>query len=551
MTLTIADIERWQAGDVREVFHAASSRAQAARDASDGLATLPAFTNWGGESAEAARDAIGKTRADLDAHGQEALAVANAARTAADDIERLRSALATLKADAEALDMEIDPVSGQVVAGPNFSGNPMELLLKQQQLQHRVDALIAEANTVDAALANAIDMAGGSTPIPDGPHSNDPDVQEALNSGALPQDPEKFNEVWDKLTEEQKDWLYDQNHSIGNQPGMPFVDKDIYNQRHLGELTRSTQAEVDRLAREHPEWVNGRPTTANPNPPAYREWKDKWDRANHQLEGYRFVRAELDKGGDTPRLLGLLDDQGHAAVSIGDPDKASHNATFVPGTGQDLARLQYSTEDAEAMFQATLRAGAAQGLQPGDVSVTTWMGYDRPMNLGQAGFPGYATDGGAGLAAFQDGMRASHGGTQQSVNTVIGHSYGSTLVGAAASGGNELPVDNVIAVGSPGMLVDHAADLDLDAGADVYAVRARFDPINIATGLTLGPSPTAEDFGAITLAAAPGPTMGPGILDLPSIDAHSSYWDAGNPALLNMGAIIAGNAPPHLATPGG
>jgi hypothetical protein len=78
MSLTIADIERWDAGDVREVFHAATSRAQAVQDAADGLATLPAFTTWGGEAAEAAKEAIAKTRRDLDAHGQEALAVANA-----------------------------------------------------------------------------------------------------------------------------------------------------------------------------------------------------------------------------------------------------------------------------------------------------------------------------------------------------------------------------------------------------------------------------------------------------------------------------------------
>ena len=68
MTLTVADIERWNAGDVREVFHAASSRAQAAFDAADGLATLPAFQTWGGEAAEAAKQAIGRTRKDLDAH---------------------------------------------------------------------------------------------------------------------------------------------------------------------------------------------------------------------------------------------------------------------------------------------------------------------------------------------------------------------------------------------------------------------------------------------------------------------------------------------------
>ncbi len=72
MVLTVAEIERWDAGSVREVFHAASSRAQAAVDAANGLATLPAFARWGGVAAVAAvaaTEAIGKTRRDLDDHG--------------------------------------------------------------------------------------------------------------------------------------------------------------------------------------------------------------------------------------------------------------------------------------------------------------------------------------------------------------------------------------------------------------------------------------------------------------------------------------------------
>ncbi|BBY88086.1 RNase A-like domain-containing protein [Mycolicibacterium tokaiense] len=90
--------------------------------------------------------------------------MANAARMAADEIDRIKTGLASLKADAAALGMEIDPVSGRVVAGPGFTGDPMELMLKQQQLQPRVDKLIGEANLVDMALANAIDTASGATP---------------------------------------------------------------------------------------------------------------------------------------------------------------------------------------------------------------------------------------------------------------------------------------------------------------------------------------------------------------------------------------------------
>ncbi|GAA1699990.1 hypothetical protein MMUR_26240 [Mycolicibacterium murale] len=73
MTFTFANIKSWSAGDGREVFHAASSRAQAAQDAADGLAELPAFTTWGGESAEAAKEAIGNDMAgqitDSELHG--------------------------------------------------------------------------------------------------------------------------------------------------------------------------------------------------------------------------------------------------------------------------------------------------------------------------------------------------------------------------------------------------------------------------------------------------------------------------------------------------
>ena len=86
-----------------------------------------------------------------------------------------------------------------------------------------------------------------------------------------------------------------------------------------------------------------------------------------------------------------------------------------------------------ALLQATLRADI--NLKPGDVSVTTWMGYDPPMNVfTDAPSTSYAHNGAPALDSFQAGLRASHvdvAAAGPSVNTVIGHSYGSTLVGAA------------------------------------------------------------------------------------------------------------------------
>ena len=77
-----------------------------------------------------------------------------------------------------------------------------------------------------------------------------------------------------------------------------------------------------------------------------------------------------------------------------------------------------------------------------------------------------------------------------------------------------MTVDSVITVGSPGMLGDDAAQLNLDPNARVYA-----------TGL--------------------GSTRARERLRPSSIGAHRSYSADGYPALANIGAFIAGMPPPQ------
>lgn len=536
---------------MREVFHATRSRAEAAFEASNGMAELPAFGTWGGDAAEAARQAIGQTRRDLDAHGREVLTVARAASKAADDVEQVKSNLAQLRADADSLGMVIDPIGNTIEPGPGAAGaDPMELALKQIQLQPRLDAILAEAASVDAELARTIAMATGHTPIPDTLHTNDPALQDAL-SKALPEDPQEFNDLWDELDQDQKDALYDQDHGIGNHPGMPFADKNTYNQRHLDELTSTTQSNIDRMQPRFDELARlaymGDHSAATTNELA--ALTPQLAAAKHQLEGYRAVNGVLDNKDGLPRYLAQIDDQDHAAVSIGNPDTATRTATFVPGTGQDLAAFEGSDRKSEAMLRATLLADPS--LTADDVAVTTWMGYDRPMNLAEAAFPGRAENGGAALDSFVDGMHSSHTGAVPAVDTVIGHSYGSTLVGGAATGDNLLNNDNVIAVGSPGMLTEHASDLNLAEGANVYSMTARNDIISLATDTSLGADPFGQDYGATRLWANPGPSWDPtGIIG--DVAAHSSYWDSqDNPSLDNMGAIIAGLPPVQVVTPQG
>ncbi|MCG5431058.1 alpha/beta hydrolase family protein [Mycobacterium sp. MYCO198283] len=557
MTVSVADIDRWNAGDVREVFHATRSQAEAAFEAADGIAQLPAFESWGGDAAEAAKEAIGRTRKDLDAHGNQAIAVSRAASTAADDIDALKNDLAELRAKAMRLQMALNPATNTFQpTDPTMP--PAEAMAKAASLLGELRPLLARGAAIEDELARAIEMATGEAPIPDTPHDNRPEIQAAL-SRPLPTDPEEFEQLWNQLTPEEKDWLYRQDPNIGNHPGMPWVGtdglgKDHYNRLHLKELTRSAQAEVDRLAQAHPGWAQG--VTPNPKSEAkawrdWQEWKKQWDGANHTLAGYQSVSETLARNDGVPRYLGMIDDQGHAAVAINNPDTASRTATLVPGTGQDMAAFAASDGKSLDMYNAAMNAD--RSLRVGDVSVISWMGYDRPMDLGEAASASYANNGASALDAYLDGLQATHLGPP-SIDTVIGHSYGSTLVGAAGAGDHHLAVENVIAVGSPGMIVSHAADLSLDPGGNVYATRAANDvievvgssPVHVMTGGALGNDPTWDPFGAVELVAAPGP---PSFLNLPSVAAHSSYWDEGNPALLNMGAIIAGKPPPYVTPP--
>ena len=79
----------------------------------------------------------------------------------------------------------------------------------------------------------------------------------AFRGHRLPQDPNQFHDLWEQLTPEEKDWLYQQDHSIGNHGGMPFNDRNHYNRLHLNELQQTNQAEIDWLRAAHPDWARG------------------------------------------------------------------------------------------------------------------------------------------------------------------------------------------------------------------------------------------------------------------------------------------------------
>jgi hypothetical protein len=127
------------------------------------------------------------------------------------------------------------------------------------------------------------------------------------------------------------------------------------------------------------------------------------------------------------------------------------------------------------MVQAARTAGSPS------TSVITWDGYAAPQSIfPQAAEDKWADGAKQDLDRFQDGLRASHEGAPAH-NTVIGHSYGTTVVGHAARDG-DLNADDVVFVASPGVGVSNADQLHLDGvpqdqvGRHVHSTVAQHDP---------------------------------------------------------------------------
>lgn len=226
---------------------------------------------------------------------------------------------------------------------------------------------------------------------------------------------------------------------------------------------------------------------------------------------------------------------GRAIVAMGNPDTAAHTGVLVPGTNTDMNAVP-----GQVTRISKLQSAAEKTSDGEDVAMISWIGYDAPSAKGDGGIDGVATDGraheaGPDLRRFTEGMRASHEGPP-SHTTVLGHSYGSTVVGAAASEGAGLGVDDVVVVGSPGMTVDRASDLQMDP-EHVWAGGAGDDGvIDAFAGGPLGRDPLRENFGGNNFEV--------------DTHGHSGYWDRNgdknSDSLANQGRIIAGKSPTEV-----
>lgn len=538
--------------------------------------TDDALADWQGDAAAAA---LARSLADRIAAGHVVTAVAAVGESfskAAGELGAVRDPALTVVDSAVSSGFTVDD-AGAVVAPVCSTGDIVLDVLMQSSFDEQartfearllplLDAAAQADRACAAALQNALDDLTG---LSSSAAVYCPEVRAILDGNAyLPDSPTALADFWDGLSPAEKDGLAAWDPTIGNRDGLPAIDKSRYNEQLLETLRDDAHAKLDNTEARHPDWMNGEnlpPTEgilSDADSADQRElnrWLDERAAAEKVASGYDQVRTQLDTD-HPPRLLLNIDDEGRGAIALRNPDTAGHVATYVPGTSSGLHSLGGDMARAETLLDAV---DVQNG---GPNSVVTWVGYSAPPELPDAASAVFADAGAPRLDSFQDGLRAAHDGSP-SVNTVIGHSYGSTVIGHAMSGGNSLDADNIVFAGSPGVGhgVNGVDDLRLDHvdpasnGGRIFATAAASDPVTwigdgvdgltaAAPVLTLpfvelghGADPTNSDFGATVFDSHPGPTLDVGFADIGfSPSTHSNYFADGNPSLRDMARIVAG-----------
>ncbi|MEU2663067.1 alpha/beta hydrolase [Micromonospora sp. NPDC007220] len=348
-------------------------------------------------------------------------------------------------------------------------------------------------------------------------------------------DPASVRAWWAGLTPAQRRWLVAHEPGLlGRLDGVPVAARDQANRLLLGarreELLAARRRLLERVPRGPVELAG-------------------LSRIGKSLAGLDALAARL-AGDEQPRayLLGLgTGGEGRAVVALGNPDRSARVLTYVPGMTAGLHDVP-----GELGRAARVLARCAALAPEEEAAAVLWLDYDAPDFLHEAAWPGQAQNAGPALHRFQEGLRETHDGPPGR-QTVLGHSYGSLVVGTAARD-HGLAADALVFVGSPGVGVAHAGELGVPPG-QVWASTAPDDvirwarpPDELARRSLLGASPVGPAIGA--LLGAPERELwfgqdpshpGFGGRTFPSgRHGHTGYWAPENPALDGMARVVLG-----------
>ncbi|MFF5401435.1 alpha/beta hydrolase [Streptomyces misionensis] len=357
-------------------------------------------------------------------------------------------------------------------------------------------------------------------------------------------DPRANADWWKGLTDEQRsDYLSVHPDAVGAMDGLPATVRDQANRTVLDEAHAKAQLEYDAWLKKHPEperfqpyidpYTGAMPKGLSVETQAWKDWDEARKNARKSLDGMDAIQKRFDQTGvnglPEAYLLGFsTEGDGRAIIANGNPDTADHQAVYVPGTTSELGNIDGNINRMVKVWHA-----AHEEADGKSVSTITWLGYDAPDSVWKdAPFEHYAYDGAPAFNKFLDGLDTTHTGDTRPHRTVIAHSYGTTLVGAAAQTGH-VSADDLVFAGSPGVKVSNAGDLDVPKG-HVWNEEADGDVVPDIGRWGHGGDrfiiPSDPEFGANQMTT--------------DTEGHSGYWDETShgptQSLKNQALVVVG-----------
>lgn len=342
--------------------------------------------------------------------------------------------------------------------------------------------------------------------------------------------PKQIAAWWGSLSDQQKKKLIEKYPEIiGNLDGVDIKTRDEVNRSLVDGMLAEAR---DRERQTYDDLVHRGMTSHS--------YANRYSKALDDVEDLKVLQEVLK---DRERKLLVCDRSGErlkVAIGIGDFDKAQHIGVFVPGKGTTVrgSLLNYVTKS-EGLITA------AQKVRESSYATVAWLGYDAPLSIPDVANTHRANAGADRLENFLEGVSAVYGEKGQKVHlTLLGHSYGSTTSGIAASHVSPNVVDDLVLFGSPGSGVQLGAEYRVPEGHRwVSAVPYPGDMVQgIGTDINFGRNPTEmQAFRHISGDATKGETYH--TIPRGPFGNHSTYLENNTETQKNMAEIVAGLEP--------
>ena len=565
MSLTWGQIQTWSSTGLSTYAGKVGARRDSVVKQADALQARMSSFKGEGATADALRAKMGVAHKELTTLADDLLEIQEAVKVASGDVSQVESAVKVALQQASSTHCTI---SADGIATCNSPGNSMSQYTRQST-EASVNRLVGQAvdlaNTADTTLNARLKTVGTPGSTAKSTSTQTHDLSDAEQKKFKKMTPEERAKYWSQQSEAQKRHLCDKYPDlIGNADGVEGWARDRANRNRLPGLKKEAEDNVSTYTEllKSP-WIDG-------NTRAY--YLSELDKAETAVKAYAAVQEQLDKGisledyqhgkkGDPVSLLTLQNDGGRvkAAMGQGDVDHAKNVATFVPGIG---TTVEGSMGDYMRQTKNLRSAAMAQGnLSASDVATVAWLGYDapgkadlnQPQNIPGIISPFLAKAGSDRLAGFMNGMQASRDyGAGDAHMTLVGHSYGSSTSGMAATKVKYGVIDDLVLCGSPGMGTYDAKNYHVDQNHLWVSGVPKGDSVQgmgaIRGGIvgSLGKNPMDSDSGFSHLSddATGSPKYNK---DAPAskpfnfnFDNHSIYLEDGTETLQDIGRVVAG-----------